>query len=172
MDLEKKNLVGHNSPHEVYAKYIDEKQRRENWDELVTRNMNMHIKKFPQLEKEIRETYQMVFEKKCFHQCDQCNLVESQSKYLQTESSIVPFVLLMIHEYLVKLCFFSWRNRRWIFRTRTPCLISCQRLESQATKRTRRFLIGDSIEGWADAVKALIQSYFLKGHLRLRFDLL
>jgi len=35
--------------------------------------------------------------------------------------------------------------------------------------RTRRFLIGDSIEGWSDAVTALIKSYF-KGTSRLRFD--
>ena len=26
-------------------------------------------------------------------------------------------------------------------------------------KRTRRFLIGDSIEGWADAIKVLMKSY-------------
>ena len=36
-------------------------------------------------------------------------------------------------------------------------------------KRTRRFLIGDSIEGWADAVTALIKSYFT-GTSKLRFD--
>ena len=38
-----------------------------------------------------------------------------------------------------------------------------------STKRTRRFLIGDSIEGWADSVKALMSSYF-KGTSKLRFD--
>ena len=36
-------------------------------------------------------------------------------------------------------------------------------------KRTRRFLIGDSIEGWADAVTALIKSYFTYTS-KLRFD--
>jgi len=35
--------------------------------------------------------------------------------------------------------------------------------------RTRRFLIGDSIEGWADAIKALVNSYY-KGSMNLRFD--
>ena len=37
------------------------------------------------------------------------------------------------------------------------------------SSRSRRFLIGDSIEGWADAVKSLMMSYF-KGTSRLRFD--
>jgi len=36
-------------------------------------------------------------------------------------------------------------------------------------KRTRRYLIGDSIEGWADAVKMLILSYF-NGTSKIRFD--
>ena len=31
-----------------YAKYIPEFERRESWEELVTRNKNMHLKKYPQ----------------------------------------------------------------------------------------------------------------------------
>ena len=30
-----------------YAKYIDKLQRRETWEELVNRNMQMHIQKYP-----------------------------------------------------------------------------------------------------------------------------
>ena len=47
-----------------YAKFVPELNRRETWEELVTRNMNMHIKKYPKLEEEIRDVYQMVFDKK------------------------------------------------------------------------------------------------------------
>ena len=36
-------------------------------------------------------------------------------------------------------------------------------------KRTRRHLIADSIEGWADAVKVLVKSYFYGGS-KIRFD--
>ena len=35
--------------HMKYAKYIPELNRRETWEELVTRNKNMHIKKYPKL---------------------------------------------------------------------------------------------------------------------------
>jgi ribonucleoside-diphosphate reductase alpha chain len=39
------------------------------------------------------------------------------------------------------------------------------------TKRTRRFLIGDSIEGWADAIKVLMKSYLgEKRSSRIEFD--
>ena len=50
--------------HMKYARYDEEKSRRENWKELSQRNMNMHIKRFPALENEIREAYKMVEEKK------------------------------------------------------------------------------------------------------------
>ena len=40
-----------------YARYIPEIKRRETWDEIVTRNMAMHIRKFPQLKDEIRDVY-------------------------------------------------------------------------------------------------------------------
>lgn len=52
--------------HAKYAKYLPELNRRENWDEIVTRNMLMHIKKYPQLQSEIREAYKFVLEKKVF----------------------------------------------------------------------------------------------------------
>ena len=39
--------------HMKYAKYVSELERRENWNELVTRNKKMHIKKYPYLRREI-----------------------------------------------------------------------------------------------------------------------
>jgi ribonucleoside-diphosphate reductase alpha chain len=47
-----------------YAKYLPELNRRESWEELVTRNMNMHIKKYPALQEEIETAYQFVYNKK------------------------------------------------------------------------------------------------------------
>ena len=47
-----------------YARYLPEKQRRETWDELVARNMEMHMKKYPELKQEIKDNYQFVYDKK------------------------------------------------------------------------------------------------------------
>ena len=68
-----------------YAKYIPELKRRETWEELVTRNMDMHIKKYPQLEGDIRENYKFVYDKKVI---------------------IAHTHLQMIGEYSQKLCFY------------------------------------------------------------------
>lgn len=50
-----------------YAKYIPEFNRRETWEEIVYRNMIMHIDKFKHIdgmEDEIRDAYRLVYDKK------------------------------------------------------------------------------------------------------------
>ena len=48
-----------------YAKYLPNKERRETWEELVTRNMEMHKAKFPQIKESIEQIYKnFVFTRK------------------------------------------------------------------------------------------------------------
>ena len=49
--------------HMKYAKYLPEQNRRETWEELVTRNKAMHIKKYPELVEQIEENYKFVYDK-------------------------------------------------------------------------------------------------------------
>ena len=46
--------------HMKYARYLPEQYRRESFEEITERNMEMHIKKYPQLEQEIRDAYKFV----------------------------------------------------------------------------------------------------------------
>lgn len=41
-----------------YARFNKPVNRRENWHEIVTRNMQMHIEKYPNMEADIRKTYE------------------------------------------------------------------------------------------------------------------
>jgi ribonucleoside-diphosphate reductase alpha chain len=47
-----------------YAKYRPELNRRETWEELVERNKQMHLNKFPELAETIELAYKLVLEKK------------------------------------------------------------------------------------------------------------
>ena len=47
-----------------YAKYLPNKQRRETWEDLVSRNKEMHIKSYPNLKNEIEDVYKFVYDKK------------------------------------------------------------------------------------------------------------
>ena len=64
--------------HMKYARYNESLKRREDWYELVTRNMNMHIKKHPSLKDEIRGAYQYVYDKRSCHPCALCSLPASR----------------------------------------------------------------------------------------------
>ncbi len=55
-----RNILSDITVHMKYARYMPEKQRRETWDELVARNMEMHMKKYPNLKQEIKDNYQFV----------------------------------------------------------------------------------------------------------------
>ena len=47
-----------------YAKFLPNKNRRETWKELVSRNKKMHLKKYPELKDEITTAYKLVYDKK------------------------------------------------------------------------------------------------------------
>lgn len=64
MELDKQ-ILSDITVHMKYARYIPTLNRRETWEELVTRNMDMHIKKYPALKSEIEDVYnKFVFTKK------------------------------------------------------------------------------------------------------------
>ena len=43
--------------HMKYARYLEEMKRRETWSDLIYRNMEMHIKAYPQLKEQITDAY-------------------------------------------------------------------------------------------------------------------
>ena len=62
-DLNKK-ILSDITVHMKYAKFVPELNRRETWEELVSRNKEMHKKRYPKLKDQIDEVYKMVYSKK------------------------------------------------------------------------------------------------------------
>jgi ribonucleoside-triphosphate reductase (thioredoxin) len=54
MELSKK-ILSDITVHMKYAKFLPKENRRETWEELVTRNKEMHQKKYPNIKNEIEE---------------------------------------------------------------------------------------------------------------------
>ena len=142
-----------------YAKYIPELNRRESWEELVTRNKLMHIKKYPQLNDEIEEVYKFVYDKK----------VLPSMRSLQFGGKSISISPNRVYNcaYLPIDSIDSFNETMFLLLGGTGVGYSVQRhhIESLPAvnhpykKRVKRFLIGDSIEGWADAIKVLMKSY-------------
>lgn len=155
--------------HMKYAKYIPEKNRRETWTELVTRNMQMHLKKFPELELQIRKNYKMVFDKKVL---PSMRSLQFGGKPIEVAPNrIFNCAFMPIDDWR------SFGEAMFLLLGGTGVGYSVQKhhveklpeIQRPNMKRTRRFLVNDSIEGWADAVKALVRSYFIGGS-KLKFD--
>lgn len=141
-----------------YAKFIPELQRRENWKELVTRNKNMHIKRFPQLEAEINEAYTFVYDKKVLPSMRSLQFAGKPIELNNTR--LYNCCFLPIDNYVA----FSEVMFLLLSGTGVGYSVQNQHVEKlpdiKKPTKTRRYLIGDSIEGWADAVKMLMKSYF------------
>jgi len=150
-----------------YAKFRPEFNRRETWNELVTRNKEMHQTKFPQLKNEIEEAYKLVYDKK----------VLPSMRSLQFAGKPIE-----LNNARIFNCSFlpldDWRSFSEImFLLLSGCGVGYsvqthhieQLPEIKVPTKHKRYLIGDSIEGWADAVRMLCKAYFQGAPLPL-FD--
>ena len=152
-----------------YARYLPEEQRRETWDELVTRNKKMHIKKYPSLKDEIDSAYKYVYEKKVL---PSMRSMQFGGKPIEVAPNrIYNCAYLPIdHALAFSECMFLLLGGTGVgFSVQKHHVEKIPEIQGPSTKRPRRYLIADSIEGWADAVKVLMNSYF-KGGSRIRFD--
>jgi len=143
-----------------YAKYIPELNRRETWEELVTRNKEMHQKKFPQLKEEIEKVYKLVYEKKVL---PSMRSLQFGGKPIEISPNRIYNCAYMPIDHVD-----SFSEAMFLLLGGTGVGYSVQKhhveklpeIKKPSSNRTRRYLIGDSIEGWADAIKVLLESYF------------
>ncbi len=155
--------------HMKYAKYLPEVERRETWAELVTRNKNMHMKKYPHMKDEIEEAYKYVYEKKVL---PSMRSMQFGGKPIEVAPNrIYNCAYLPIdHAMAFNECMFLLLGGTGVgFSVQRHHVEKLPEVQKPSSKRTRRYLIADSIEGWADAVKVLMNSYF-KGGSKIRFD--
>jgi ribonucleoside-diphosphate reductase alpha chain len=154
-----------------YAKYIPELKRRETWQELVTRNMEMHIKKFPQLEKEIRENYMYVYRKQVL---PSMRSMQFAGKPIEiSPNRIYNCAYAPVDDWRVfsEIMFLLLGGTGVGYSVQKHHVESLPEIRKPSKERGRRWLVADSIEGWADAVKVLIKTYFFGGsHIEFDFS--
>ena len=152
-----------------YARYLPGKKRRETWKELVTRNKKMHIKKYPDLKEEIEGAYKYVYEKKVL---PSMRSMQFGGKPIEVAPNRIYNCAFLPIDHINSFseCMFLLLGGTGVgYSVQKHHVEKLPEIQKPNTKRTRRFLIADSIEGWADAVKALMNSYF-KGGTGVRFD--
>lgn len=145
-----------------YAKYKPELQRRETWDEICDRYQNMMISKYPKLKDEIYKNIKYIKDKKVLPSMRAMQFAgDAISK---NESRIYNCAYLPIDDYR------SFNETMFLLLGGTGVGYSVQyhhveKLnEIHKPTKEKKYVISDSLEGWADAVKMLMKAYIGGGN--------
>ena len=152
-----------------YAKFLPNKERRETWEDIVNRNMDMHLDKYPDLAVDIYSTYTAyVLPKKVLPSMR--SLQFGGTPILKSPNRVFNCAYLPVEKTN------SFQETMFLLLGGTGVGYSVQKRHVDELPnlqgpdyRERRFLIGDSIEGWADSIKVLVEAYF-HGKIRPVFD--
>ena len=141
-----------------YSKYIPELKRRETWEELVTRNQDMHLKKFPQLKDEIKKAYKLVYDKKVLPSMRSLQFAGKPIELNNARIFNCSFLPLNDWRAFSEVMFLLLSGCGVGYSVQTHHID--QLPEIKVPIKHKRYLVGDSIEGWADAVRMLCKAYF------------
>jgi ribonucleoside-triphosphate reductase len=146
-----------------YAKYIPELQRRETWDEIIDRYEKMLCDKYPNLKERIIENSQFIRDKKVL---PSMRALQFSGKAIEVNPArAYNCCFLPIDDY------HAFSETMFLLLGGTGVGYSVQKHhvnglpEIQKPTKKRKYVVQDSIIGWADAVKALMKSYFGLGSL-------
>jgi ribonucleoside-diphosphate reductase alpha chain len=153
-----------------YARYNPKLKRRETWKELVKRNMDMHIKTYPKLKDDIKGVYDFVLDKKVL---PSMRSMQFGGKPIEISPNRIYNCAYLPIDHID-----AFAETMFLLLGGTGVGYSVQRhhveklpfINKPYPKRSRRYLIGDSIEGWADAIKILMKSYLNGKSSRIVFD--
>ena len=152
-----------------YSQYLSANLRRELWDEILDRNLNMHINRYPDLKDEIISVYNRSVRPK--------KVVPSMRSLQFGGKAIVSNMSRMYNCAAVAMdASQAFPEVMFLLLGGSGVGISIQKHHieqldpiSKPNNRRKKFVIDDSIMGWADAVKVLVKSYF-KDNAYVDFD--
>lgn len=147
-----------------YARYVPELQRRELYDETVSRVELMHLKRFPDQREEIVDAFKLVYDKRVLPSMRTMQFggraVEvNNARSYNCSSTLVdrPRVFAEAMFLLLSGCGVGYSVQHEHVEELPP-------LAYVDNSKVVHHVIQDTIEGWSDAVDALVQAY-IKGYL-------
>src|SRR6188768_3117687 len=141
-----------------YARYVPELQRRELWPEICERYAAMLVDRYSALEIEIKENMTYVLTKKVLPSMRAMQFAGHAIE--KNNSRIYNCAYMPVDD----LRAFSEAMFLLLGGTGVGFSVQAEHVDclpplKKAEKR-RRFLVGDSLEGWADCIKVLLKGYF------------
>lgn len=151
-----------------YAKYIADEKRRESYEENVDRYIQMMKDNYPKLIGDIDSYSSLIYERKVL---PSMRAMQFAGKAIsKNESRIYNCSFLPIDDYR------AFSEVMFLLLGGTGVGYSVQKHhvdklpEIKKPVSSQKYIVADSIEGWADAVKHLMKAYFGKRETEPRFD--
>lgn len=145
-----------------YAKHIPNLNRRENWSELCERNKNMHLDKYANtiLGNEIVAIYRDFVDPKKVLPSMRSMQFAGRPIELSNNRMFNCAYVAADHPAVFWETMFLLLGGSGVGYSVQRRYVQSLPMVQGPTSKTRRFLVGDSIEGWADSIKVLVRSYF------------
>lgn len=142
----------------TYAKYIPHLQRRETLQETTNRTMNQHLERFPKLSNEITKAFSLVHELKIMPSMRSMQFAGEAINSNNSRSYNCSFVNITYERSFSEILFLLLSG------TGVGYSVQKRHVNQLPTigkpKEEGYFRIHDSIEGWAQALNILLDSYF------------
>jgi len=151
-----------------YARYIPELQRRELWPEICARYESMMAQKYPYLKDEISENMQWVLQKKILPSMRAMQF--AGPPIIKNNSRIYNCAYMPVDDIRAfsEAMFLLLGGTGVGFSVQLHHVAELPAIHKADKKR--RFLIGDSLEGWADSIKMIMKAYFGQSDAMPVFD--
>lgn len=148
-----------------YAKFLDSKSRRENWNEIVNRSMFMHQDKYPHMADGIQKLFDMVRAKKVLPSMR--SLQFAGTPIVKSNNRVFNCAFLPIDDYhaFSEVMFLLLGGTGVGFSVQEHHVAKLPDIKAPKSREAYRYQIQDSIVGWSDAVKTVIKAYMCDGHL-------
>lgn len=142
-----------------YARYIPEVMRREVFEETVNRVEDMHIAQFPDLRVEIQEAFKLVYDKRVLPSMRSMQFGGPAILHNNNRIYNCSFTLIDRFESFSEALFLLLSGCGVGYSVQFDHVEKMPAINYINPKKVEHHIVADTIEGWADALKALLNSY-------------
>lgn len=160
-------LLSEATVHSKYARYLDSHKRRETYSEVVERNRIMHLVKFPHLEKEINEAYKLVHEKRVLPSMRSMQFAGPAISANQSRGFNCSYLPADDYHAFSEVMFLLLGGTGVGYSVEKENVSKLPVVHAPGV--AQKYIIEDSIMGWAEAVRFLFKAY-MKGGIYPIFD--
>lgn len=155
-----------------YARYDPVVRRRETYQETVNRVMSMHLKRWPEHSELIKEAFEYVYARKVLPSMRSMQFGGAAIEQVNCRMYNCAFTLVdrldsFSHSFYLLLCGCGvGYSVQWRHINRLPVVATVD------TKQVTHHQVKDSINGWADALHALVYSHYSETYVEFDYSLI